>query len=356
MRLPISIFLMFSFVNLYAAAELPQQVDESVAKAALKMSELAPMSDPLNLSKDSMLHPAASHESWYLSGFVENEDAERFAYYFVVTRVKEKFSYFTQITSMQTGDEVYKSSAQETLSMATRQGINLRIGNGFLQYNDINDSWVFGVESNDGFNLRVESRPMKAQAINYLNQVSFYNLQSKRVNGQLSKSNKAEFVTATNAWISHQWRNPKPQKDLAVERLLCRFLDNQGVMMVRASQAGEVVFSLADLLDPAGQSHPVSQFSLITQIEPSLWNVKLVAPKMRFSVKTQPPFNLKENYASTDYYLGLVQGADKNAGSCMIIKENNFAAQLIDENPAVRAKGKDEATLPISAEAPQARK
>ncbi len=311
------------------------------ADPILKMSEVALMSDPLNITKDSNLHPAASHESWYMSGFVENEQAERFAYYFVVHRINEEFSYFTQIASMQTGKEVYKSSDKAQISLATRQGINLKIGDGFLRYNNINDSWIFGVDSRDGFNLRVESRPMASQSINHLNQVSFYNLQSKRVNGQLSKGNKSEFVTASNAWISHQWRDPQPQKKLQVERLLCRFLDEQGVMMVRARQAGEVVFSLADLLDHYGESHPVSQFSVITQTQPSHWNIKLVSPQKRFEVLTQKPFQMSESNASTDYYLGLVVDANQNAGSCMIIKENNFGAQMPQEKPfqAVRAKG-----------------
>lgn len=334
MRLLTCLFLMLSFLSVHAVEPV---------KPTLKMSEIAPMSDPLNLSKDSILHPAASHESWYMSGFVENEQAQRFAYYFVVHRINEQFSYFTQIISMQTGKEIYKSSDKAELSLATRQGINLKIGDGFFRYNNINDSWIFGVDSRDGFNLRVESRPMTSQSINHLNQVSFYNLQSKRVNGQLSKDNKAQFVTASNAWISHQWRDPKPQKHLQVERLLCRFLDEQGVMMVRAHQGGEVVFSLADLLDHYGESHPVSQFSLITQTTPSKWQVKLVSPKKKFEIQTQKPFSMSENNDSTDYYLGLVVDADQNAGSCMIIKETNLGAQLAPELSAepVRAKGSD---------------
>ena len=304
----------------------------------LKVSQTAPISDPLNLTKDSSLHPAASNESWYLSGFVENEQADRFAYYFVVHRVNDKFSYFTQVLSMQTGQVIYKSTEQTELSLATRQGINFKIGDGFLRYNDINDSWTFGVDSKDGFNLRVESLPMGSQAISHLNQVSFYSLQSKRVNGQLSKNNKSEFVTASNAWVAHQWREPKPQANIQVERLLCRFLDNQGVMMVRAHKGTDVVFSLADLLDNYGESHPVSQFSLITQTDKTHWNVKLVSPKKRFDVLTEKPFKVTLGNASTDYYLGVVKEGNENSGSCMIIKENSTLART---DAPVRAKGAD---------------
>ncbi len=323
-----SVFLMMIMVCFSVLAVEPD----------LKMSQTAPISDPLNLTKDSGLHPAATNESWYISGFVENEQSDKFAYYFVVHRVNGQFSYFTQVLSMQTGQVIYKSTEQAELSLATRQGINFKIGDGFLRYNDINDSWTFGVDSKEGFNLRVESLPMHSQAISHLNNVSFYSLQSKRVNGQLSKKNKSEFVTASNAWVAHQWGEPKPQANIQVERLLCRFLDNQGVMMVRAHQGNDVVFSLADLLDNYGESHPVSQFSIITQTDKSHWNVKLVSPKKGFDVLTEKPFKVAQGNASTDYYLGVVQEANENAGSCMIIKENPI---IVRADSAVPAKGAD---------------
>lgn len=273
--------------------------------------------------KDSSLHPAVNHESWYLSGLVENEQAERFAYYFVVHRNKEHFSYFTQLISMQTGLPIFQSSDKADISLATRLGINFKIGEGFLRYNEISDSWLFGVDTKKGFNLRVESAPMKAHEVSHLNKVSFYILQSKRVNGQISKENKPEFVTSSNAWIAHQWQEAAPEKNIMIERLLCRFYDNQGVMMVRARKGGDVVYSNADLLDRFGESHAVSQFSFISQTNKTSWEVKLVSPKKNFDISTVEPFQVTQKNAGTDYYLGLVKEPSKkeNIGSCMIIKE-----------------------------------
>lgn len=275
------------------------------------------------LKKDSNLHPLAHEENWYLSGFVETEQGERFGYYFIVVRQGEHFHYYSEIINMQAKKVVYRFSEHETIPLETRQGINFKIGHGFLRYNDINDSWIFGVDDKEGFNLRVESLYAGEYNISHLHSISFYTLQSRRVNGQLTFDNKTEFVTSTNSWVAHQWQNGKDEQ-ITLQRLLCRFTDNQGLMLVRAYQAGTVIFSLADMLDSHGDNHPVSQFSLIQQIKPLQWQVRLFSPKKNYLVQTQAAQQEKSNQKLIEYYLGLVDLDKKgNAqGVCAFIKES----------------------------------
>lgn len=285
---------------------------------------LASMASEISMTKDSSLHPAANNESWYLSGLLENEQAEIFAYYFVVQRVNDKFTYFTQIISLQTGKVIFKYSQTATISLATRQGINFKIADGFLRYNEINNSWIFGVDSKKGYNLRVESLQVGSYNVSHLNLISFYTLQSKRVNGQLSLGGRSDFVISNNAWLSHQWRSFSVEQSIQVERLLCRFVDNQGVMLVRAYLNNDVIFSLADLLGSHGESHPVSQFSLLSKMATNLWQVKLFSPKKVFDIITTKPLTSTKGGINTNFYLGAVKPLNKNSplGSCMVIKEN----------------------------------
>ncbi len=311
-------FVAMSYIGVTNAQQLVS-LKQAKSIAALASSEVE-----VSTVKDSSLHPAANNESWYLSGLLENEQADRFAYYFVVQRVNDRFTYFTQIISLQTGKIIFKKSQSSILSLATRQGINFKIADGFLRYNEINDSWTFGVNNKQGFNLRVESLQLGSYNINPLNLLSFYTLQSKRVNGQLTLENKPDFVISSNAWISHQWRSPRADKSIRIERLLCRFLDNQGVMLVRAYKDNDVIFSLADLLDSHGESHAVSQFSLLSQTTPLDWHVKLFPPQKVFDITSAAPLKSVKGSINTSFYLGAAKQSNKNnfIGSCMVIKEN----------------------------------
>ena len=308
----------------------------------------------------SSLHPAAINESWYLSGLIESEQGGRFAYYFVVQRLNEQFSYFTQIINIDTKAVIYKRTETAQLSLATRLGINFKIGDGFLRYNEINDSWLFGVDEKHGFNLRVESLQTESYKVNHLKHIYFYTLQSKRVNGQLSlDDDKVEFVTAKNAWLSHQWQDPGEENDITIERLLCRSVDNEGVMLLKAYSNGKVIYSQADLLDQRGESHPVSQFSVLSQTKPTQWKVKIFSPKKNFEITSQLPQQSIIDTKTVNYYLGTALTINQSnqltaSGGCVIIKESIEMAktfnkkELISQDPEKNAEKKEAVTSETS--------
>lgn len=303
------------FSSSLISAESPKSKLETMPSAQAKATVIL---------KENNLHPAADIESWNISGTLENEQAEQFAYYFTVQRIGEQFSYFSQIIKLQTKEIIFQKSEQATLVLSEQQGLNFKISHGFLRYNEINNSWTFGVDSEDGFNLRVESLTAANYNVIHLKNISFYMLQSKRVNGDLARKNKQEFVTSSNAWLAHQWQNKSEQEvGLLMERLLCRIENNQGVMLVKAYQDKDAIFSQADLLDPQGDSYPVSQFGSLSQIKLNEWQVKLLSPKKTFYVRTNTPLQWAEGTKISKFYLGVIEDPKKQVtqGVCFIIKD-----------------------------------
>lgn len=306
-------FVVVLFIQVYAAPNSPAEEKKKPAQ---------PVSSPKsNLKNDSSLHPAAKKESWYISGLVENDTGFHYGYYFVVLREANHFYVFANIMDLKTGKLLLSEKEEADIDLDERLGINLKMKNAFLRYNDINDSWVFGWDQSPGFNLRLESLAHGDYTIRHLDGISFYSLQSKRVNGQLTISDKNEFVTAKNAWLTHEWSD-KLSQDLMIQRLMCRLYDGRGLMLMRAYKAQKVTFDLASLLEANGENAPVSQFSVVSQSNPSLWEVSLLSPKMKFNIETPKPQVMKRKNEKAYFYSGLVKTTEhKIEGYCLISKD-----------------------------------
>lgn len=306
-------FLVVLLMQVYAAPEVKPDGNKPLTPS---------LSSPkTNIKNDSSLHPAATRESWYISGLVENDSGFHYGYYFVVIREANQFNVFANVMDLKTGKVLFSEQEHAIIDVGNRLGINLKMKNAFLRYNDINDSWVFGLDQSPGFNLRLESLAHEDYTIRHLDGVSFYSLQSKRVNGQLTIADKNEFVTAKNAWLTHEWSD-KVSQDLLIQRLMCRFYDGKGLILMRGYKANKVTFDLATLLEPNGENAPVSQFSVVSQSNPSLWEVSLLSPKMKFKIETPKSQSLAQKNETAYFYSGLVKTPNqKIEGYCLISKD-----------------------------------
>lgn len=270
----------------------------------------------------SEVKPLAKEESWYVSGVVKAEDGTAFGYYFALLRKGEAFTNQTTVMDLNKGTLLLSESNEATIPLAGRKGIHFKVGSAFLRYNQINKSWVFGIDKAEGFNFRLESLEEGPYPTNHLNQFSFYTIQSKRVNGEISIAQKNRFVVANNAWLTHEW-GEKTQQTTLMQRLLCRLGGGKGLMVFRAYDKESIQYDLATLLEPSGESKPVSQFSLITQTKPTSWHVSLIAPEMSFDVETSKPQTIKRKDETIYFYPGLIKNnKDPSArGYCLISKE-----------------------------------
>ncbi len=255
----------------------------------------------------SAIKPLADTESWYITGMVQSEDK-----HFINT---------VTVMDMKSNQLVFEDRNEETIDLKGRQGIHFRVGSAFLRYNNINHSWVFGVDKPQGFNLRLEALKPGPYPVNHLNKYSFYSIQSMRVNGELAVGGKSQFVVAKNAWLTHEW-GQKLQTHTLLQRLLCRLDDGRGLMVFRAYDKQNVSYDLATLLEATGQSKPVSQFSLISQASPKLWQVSLIAPKMSFQIKTTMPQKINRRNELLYLYPGVIyEEGDASKGYCLISRD-----------------------------------
>lgn len=312
-----TVFTVFFLIGLFIQGHA--NTDNESKKSNLSLDPKT--TKKINLKNDSSLHPLANRESWYIAGLVENDGGFHYGYYFVVLREGEVFNVFANIMDLKTGKLVFSEKEESHISIGERLGINLKMKDAFLRYNDINDSWVFGWDKSPGFNLRLESLAHGEYRISHLDGVSFYSLQSKRVNGQLTIGEKNEFVTAKNAWLTHEWSD-QLSHDLMIQRLMCRLYDGRGLMLMRGYKEKKVTFDLALLLEANGDNAPVSQFSVVSQANPSLWDVSLLSPKIRFKIETPTPQAMKHDHEVAYFYSGLVRSTDNQVeGYCLISKD-----------------------------------
>jgi predicted secreted hydrolase len=308
----------FLSLILFCYAEASSEKDQL---KTIKKAKSQVVSKQKALSNDSSLHPLAERESWYISGLVDNDAGEQYGYYFAVLRESEVFYVFANVMNLKTGKIVFSEEQKADIKIGERLGINLKIKDAFLRFNDINDSWVFGLDKPLGFNLRLESLSYDAYSVSHLDRVSFYSLQSKRVNGQLTIEGKNQFVTAKNAWLTHEWSD-KLTQSLVIQRLMCRLFDGRGLMLMRGYKEKKVAFDLALLLEANGKSAPISQFSVVSQANPLLWEVSLLSPKMQFNIETAPPQKMSRRGETSSFYSGVVRSKEqKIEGYCFISKD-----------------------------------
>lgn len=272
-------------------------------------------------ARDSFLHPVAATETWTFSGIVFDESNERYGYSFLVLREGNLFKVVTQVVSMGTGKELFHYLAEKEIQNSDQQGVNLKIDNAFLRYNEVNDSWVFGVNQTQGFNFRVEANQKYRYQVEHVAGVSFYSLQGMRVNGQLSLSDKNVFVVAKNAWLSHQWRDPLSNL-YHINRVYCRFGEDKGLLLEQINEGKQRLFDGATLLDASGKQDSVSQFVQLNKLQNSKWEIHVLSPKLDLIVEGVSPLDLKNPYGSLSLYAGIIQKAPSVTGGFCILTED----------------------------------
>ena len=93
---------------------------------------------------------------WVFSGLVTNENGEPYNYYFQMQRKDNQFQHVAMLMDSQTKKLLLFDESDATLSHFVTT--NWHVGEAFMQFNPINNSWVFGVKTkaNKGFNFKVD--------------------------------------------------------------------------------------------------------------------------------------------------------------------------------------------------------
>ncbi len=226
-----------------------------------------------------------THVHWIFSGVVTNEQGEQYGYFFQMERDGTAFHSTAALFDAQTKSVVFQDENRSTLDNPLPY--RWQVGHSFLRFNPINDSWVFGVKTEDkkGFNFKIDMlnqpdnhpmeeglRPGMAVVVS----------QTNSLNGhiRLGDGREEQFVTAKHAWFRQMWMTTIQEESHPVSGVLCHFDDGSGFYSVNLPESDAVRGAMAGRFDTKGSPAEMSQFIHIKQLPEGPWDIDVPSPNL----------------------------------------------------------------------------
>jgi uncharacterized protein YhaN len=261
---------------------------------------------------------------WTFSGIVANESGEQFGYFFQMEKQGTQFHVQSALLNGQTNKVIFSYDKKETISSSIDN--KWKIGDAFLRFNPINESWVFGVKTAEkkGFNFKVDmlNQPIENSEIQTLRPgLEALVHQTSRLNGHLKVGSEAQeqFVTANNAWFSKTWLSAKQDSLHDINSSFCRFNDGSGFYTENLKEKDAKRAALASWRDALGNSVKMSQFISKDFIDNKTWKIRLALPKLEIKFENQ----LDDNSASSRLVAGFFK---ENVKGFCFLSQQEFTA------------------------------
>ncbi|MDP1602907.1 MAG: hypothetical protein Q8M03_06535 [Legionella sp.] len=244
-------------------------------------------SEPVLVQNILSIH--ATQANWTFSGIVTNENGERYDYFFQIERNNNRFhGLATVIDAQSKAVLIYEEGS--TL-IAQPELTHWQVGNMFLRFNPINNSWVFGVKNKGkkSFNFKVDmfglSDAQLSKQQNLRPGIELLISQTGRLNGhlQIDEAGKEQFVTAKRSWFRQIWVSKPQVSRHQFTSVLCEFNDGSAFYSVTIPEADALRGSVAGWRDEEGIPHSMSQFVTVGEIKEGDWQIDVSAPKMTLS-------------------------------------------------------------------------
>ncbi len=234
--------------------------------------------------KDTFLPTVAAHANWVFSGVITNESGESYGYFFQMQRDQDSFHAVTALFDGQTKKVILSDNSNALLTEPNTY--NWKVGDSFLRFNPITDSWVFGMKTPDkkGFNFKIDmlSQNESKPAIQHLRSgMELLVGQTGRLNGHIRDGeHKEQFVTGKNAWFRQIWLTENQKKPHTFSGVLCRFNDGSGFYSVNMREADAVRGAITGACNAQGTSIAISQFINVAADKSGQWRIKITSPKL----------------------------------------------------------------------------
>lgn len=233
----------------------------------------------------SVLSLYSLQASWTFSGNVTNENNERYSYFLQIQRNNAQFhAIATLLDATSKGVLIYEES--NTL-IDQPELDHWQVGNIFLRFNPVNNSWVFGVKAKDkkGFNFKVDTLGLtKTQQPKQQNLRAGLELlisQTGQLNGhvQVDEKSTEQFVTAKKAWFRQIWVSKAQDDNHKLTSVLCEFNNGSALYSVNLPEEDAVRGTMAGWRDEQGKSLTMSQFLTIKEEKDNTWQLHISSPK-----------------------------------------------------------------------------
>ncbi len=273
--------------------------------------------------------------SWPFTGMVTNESGDRYGYFFQMQKQGNDFVAKTALIDGQTNKLILFYEGSEKIAQSSP--LNWQVGRSFIRYNPINDSWVFGVKTEDdkGFNFKVD---MLKQVHNDDEKlilrpgVELQALQTSRLNGhiQTGTETKEQFVTGNNAWFGKLWLSEDQKSPHDISTTFCRLNNDNGFYSASIKEPDATRAAVAGWRDARGNKVKMSQFLSIKSLANDQCQLTLGLPKLNLKVLN----TMKQDNNSPVFVAGFSK--DNPSGFCFINKQTFIQ---VAQAPSVAAAG-----------------
>ncbi|MBA3536683.1 MAG: hypothetical protein H0T84_08760 [Tatlockia sp.] len=246
---------------------------------------------PETTNEKNTLSINALHAYWAFSGTVSNENGELYNYYFQMQRKDNQFHAVATLINNQSKEVLLYEESDKTIEhfVAT----NWHVGRAFMQFNPINNSWVFGVTTKNhiGFNFKIDmlGQPLTMPLSQGLRSgIELLVNQTGRLNGHIQAGEKVakdQFVTAPKAWFKQIWVSKSQESRHPLTGVLCQFNDGSGFFAVNLQEPDALRGAVAGWRDVEGTVIPMSQFVSVKEKKDGLWSIRIPSPKIRLSLE-----------------------------------------------------------------------
>ena len=277
----------------------------------------AEMDSGLGVDSPGFSPPQSTQANWVFSGMVSNENSDRYAYFFQMQRHENQFHVVSALFDAQ--NKVLLSMDDGDAIITDPEQFNWHVGRSFLRFNAINNSWIFGMKTQDkkGFNFKVDmlNQPKDGPlAQNLRDGVAFIASQTGQLNGhvQVGDVSEEQFVTAKHAWFRQIWLTNAQDKPHQLSSVLCRFEDGSGFYSMKMPEPDATRGASAGWFNAEGASTAMSQFIHVTEADNGAWHIRIASPAMHLVLSDA----VKQRAVVT----GCVSEKDKQ-GFCMLSED-----------------------------------
>lgn len=237
-------------------------------------------------SVQAVLSLYSMQANWTFSGTVTNENGERYGYFLQIQRDHARFhALATLIDGQSKAVLIYEES--NTL-IEQPELTHWQVGNIFIRFNPINNSWVFGVKDKDkkGFNFKVDMLAMANGPIprqqNLRAGIELLISQTGQLNGHIhvGESSQEQFVTAKKSWFRQMWVSSPVSGNHQLTSVLCAFDNGSALYSVTMPESDAVRASVAGWRDEQGKAVTMSQFLSVQGEKDNTWRIRVSAPKV----------------------------------------------------------------------------
>jgi len=237
-------------------------------------------------SVQAVLSLHSTQATWTFSGTVTNENNERYGYFLQIQRENARFHAMASLIDTQSKAVLIYEESNTLIEQP--ELTHWQVGNIFIRFNPINNSWVYGVKDKDkkGFNFKVDmltsANGQAPKQQNLRPGIELLISQTGQLNGhiQLGESSTEQFVTARKAWFRQTWVSSPLAGKHQLSSVLCAFNNGSALYSMTMPESDAVRASVAGWRDEQGKSVTMSQFLTVQGEKDDTWRIRVTAPKV----------------------------------------------------------------------------